>query len=324
MNPAGPTIARPGSIENRGSGVPRLGGRRRDRRGHVLRDPVRVQRHVARQVRDAVAAAQVDLVDQHAGPLGERSAQPEHDARGDLEPRRVEDLRADVRVDAQQVQLGVGQHREQRGHRGRVTVPARRDRQPELLVLVRGRDVLVPAGVHARGHAHHHRCGRSPALLDQRREALDLDERVDDDPAHAVLERSRELVVGLVVAVQADVRTRDARAQRDRELAARRGVHAQTLVVHPPRDRDRQERLARVVHVDPGAHLGERGRERTPVARGTRAQVRLVEHVRGRSVLVGERATATPATTSAPEPSRATPVDQGSPGMLVVTSAPAR
>ena len=74
-------------------------------RGDVLGDARGVQRHLVRQVRDAEAAAQVHLGDQHPGARGELGAQRQHGPRGDGEPGRVQDLRPDVRVDAQQLEL---------------------------------------------------------------------------------------------------------------------------------------------------------------------------------------------------------------------------
>ena len=70
-----------------------------------------------------------------------------------------------------------------------------------------------------------------------------------------------DLGVGLVVAVQADVRAGHAAAQRDRQLATGRGVDAQALLVHPAGDSGAEERLARVVDVDVGADRGEGPRE---------------------------------------------------------------
>ena len=166
---------------------------------------------------------------------------------------------------------------------------------------------------------------RSAARGDRVGHPVDLDERVDDDPADAGVERPRDLRVRLVVAVQADVGAGDPGAQRDGELAARGGVDAQALLVHPARDRDGQERLARVVHVDAGADLRERRLERAAVAAGAGAEVGLVEHVR-RACRARRRARARRRRrrVTAPSAARATPVDQGSPGIVVLTCAPAR
>ena len=84
---------------------------------------------------------------------------------------------------------------------------------------------ITGAGLLARGRVGH---------------PVDLHERVDDDPPDPRVERARDLGVGLVVAVQADVRAGDAGPQRDRELAARGGVDAQALLVHPARDARRR------------------------------------------------------------------------------------
>ena len=217
-----------------------------------------------------------------------------------------------MRVDAEQPQLGARQHGEQPLHRGRVPV-GRRDREAELLVLVGRRDVLVAARVHPGGHADHHRRAASRSRGDGVGDPVDLHERVDDDPADARVERPRDLRVRLVVAVQADVRAGDPGAQRDRELAARGGVDAQALLVHPARDRDGQERLARVVDVDARADLRERRLER---ARGSRGRGRAGRPRRGRRP--GCRARRRASRTSTPADRHGTvgrPGDPGGPGL---------
>ena len=271
-----------------------LVARVRDHLGDVRGDAGRVQRHLARQVGDAVPAAEVHLGEQVPGAGGQLGAQREDDARCGLEARRVEDLAADVRVDADELELRAGQDSEQGRHR-----LAARDRQAELLVLVRCGDVLVAPGVHARGDADHDRGSSASAVGGVRGDgvgdAVHLDDRVDDDPADARVERAPDLRVGLVVAVQADVGPGHPGAQRDGQLAARRRVDPQPLLVRPAGHGGAQERLARVVHVDRGAHGAERGREGLPVAARPGPEVRLVEHVGGRAVLGGQRAQVHPA-----------------------------
>src|SRR5690606_38272850 len=162
-----------------------------------------------------------------------------------------------------------------------------REREPELLVLVRCRDVLVPTGVHTRRNADHD--GRDDARLGREiSDALDLAERVDDDPSDPCVARRTDLRVGLVVAVQADLSGGYASAQRDGELARRRRVDAQALGAHPARDGDREEGLSRVVDVHAGADRSEGGLEGLPVVPGPRAQVALVEDEGGSAVLCRE------------------------------------
>ena len=100
----------------------------------------------------------------------------------------------------------------------RVEGRARREGQPELLVLVTGGDVLVPARVHSRGHANQYGSdnpggGREPA------KHPDLRHRVDDDAPDSHLERAAQFGVGLVVAVQSDALTRRPAAQGKLEFS---------------------------------------------------------------------------------------------------------
>ena len=62
------------------------------------------------------------------------------------------------------------------------------DREAELLVLVRGGDVLVGVRLDAGGHPDHHPRRCSPARAVTVLEPLDLVEGVDDDPAHPGLD----------------------------------------------------------------------------------------------------------------------------------------
>ena len=59
------------------------------------------------------------------------------------------------------------------------------DREAELLVLVRGGDVLVGVRLDADGHPDHHRAARPAGSRGERGEPVDLVEGVDDDPADA-------------------------------------------------------------------------------------------------------------------------------------------
>ena len=81
---------------------------------------------------------------------GDLVAQAEDDTDGLPEAGQVQDLGTDVGVQAGQLEL-LGGHDGVDGASGR----AGGHRQAELLVLVGGRDVLVPSGVDAGGQAHH-------------------------------------------------------------------------------------------------------------------------------------------------------------------------
>ena len=233
------------------------------------------RRHVRRvvpvHVGDAEAAAEIQVRRLDAELVRHPDQQARRAVRGHLEAGRVEDLRADVRVHADQVQRAVAEHPAYRLER----VPGRQ-RETELLVLVRGRDELVGVRLHADGRPDQHRLPHA-ALLRQPRQPGDLHERVQHHPADAGVQRPLQLGDRLVVAVQGDPVRRYAGAQRRGELAAGAHVQAEALLCHPAQHRGGAERLRRVVHVG----VAERGGEVPAPA----AQVRLVQHVRRSAVL---------------------------------------
>ena len=170
------------------------------------------------QVRDAKAATEIDggdlrgLVD---AELGDDVAQQADDTvRGDLEAADVEDLRADMAVQADQSQVIGGEDPAHRGHRR-----AAGQRQPELLVFVRGGDELVGVRLDTDGETDKH-------ILDDARlardgvEALDFGHRVQDDVTDPGFDRGGQLRDGFVVAVQRDPLGREVGMQRDGQLAA--------------------------------------------------------------------------------------------------------
>jgi hypothetical protein len=237
---------------------------------------------VAWYVGDPDAAAEVELGDV-AAELGRHQAeQLRHPVRRQLEALGVEDLRPDVAVQPDQVE-GVlvldGEHG--LGRR------AGDDGEPELLVLLAGRDELVGVRLDAGRDAHHDPLphaglGSDPA------QPLDLDEAVDHDAADPDLDRAAELVDRLVVAVELQPLRRELRPQCDGQLAAGAYVQTQSLFGDPSGDRRTQECLARVVDVGVG--------ERRVPGPGAAAQVVLVEEVRRGAVLAsrGRRRTGPP------------------------------
>jgi len=147
------------------------------------------QRRVGAGVRDAEAAAEVQLGELDAGGGAELRGELERAADGHLESERLEDLRADVAVDSAKVQV----LRRVAAHQRRQRLSAH-DAEPELLVLVGGGDVLVRVGLDARGDAHEDRrpvSARDAGRLDP----VDLVEGVHDDPPDALLERERDLLL---------------------------------------------------------------------------------------------------------------------------------
>ena len=250
------------------------------------------------RVGDAVAAAEVELGQLHPVLGLDLGEELEHASGRQPEALGLEDLGPDVAVHAQQVdRLG----RQGRGHgdggrraAGHIAVPVgggRGQGEPELLVLVRGGDEVVGVRVHARGQPEHHG-GAAAGLGRERGQVGELVERVHDDPAHARLEGGAQLGVRLVVAVQADVGRVDAGGQRDRQLAAGGGVHAQALLGRPAGGGEGEHGLAGVVDVRSPAQVGERGVEALAERAGAGAEVVLVHHEQRRAELRGERARA--------------------------------
>ena len=210
------------------------------------------------------------------GLRGERSVQPQRATGGDVEALGVEDLRADVGVDAGQLERRRGVHRAQ-GVQGLT----RGDREAELLVLVGGGDVLVGVRLDPGGDPHHDPWTHAESAgVDQPPDALDLVEGVRDDPTDAGVQRQLELGFALVVAVQTDRARIDPGPQGHGQLTAGAHVHAEPLLGHPAGDRGAQEGLARVVDVPAGERRGE--------VPGPGAQVVLVEHVDRGAELFGD------------------------------------
>ena len=232
-------------------------------------------------VGDAEAAAEV-----HRGHLGQRrravlvahlGQQAHHPVRGDLEAVGVEDLRADVAVQADQLERARVEHAAD-SLRG---VP-RGQRETELLVLVGGRDELVRVRLDADGDADQHRLDDVVARRDVG-EAGDLVVGVEDDRADARGDRGLQLVDRLVVAVEGDPLRREVGAQGHGEFADAAHVQAQPLLGHPARDLDGEERLGRVVHQ-------RRVVEGLGVVGAARLEVGFVHNEQRRAVLVGQLA----------------------------------
>ena len=97
------------------------------------------------RVGDAEAAAEVELGQLDPVLVADLGEQAEHAPGRDLEARRVEDLRADVAVQPAQLEAGPREH-----PADRLGARRRRQREAELLVLVRGRDELVGVRLDAR------------------------------------------------------------------------------------------------------------------------------------------------------------------------------
>ena len=165
-------------------------------------------------------------------------------------PVDVEDLRPDVAVQSDEAQVVGGEHPPHRVHRR-----AAGQRQPELLVLVCGRDELVGVRLDADGDPHENVLDDAGRAGD-RVEAFDLGHRVEHDVADPGLDGRRQLVDGFVVAVQRDPLGREVGVQRDGQFAAAGHVERQALLVDPARHLGAQERLGGVAHVFAAAERG--------------------------------------------------------------------
>ena len=159
--------------------------------------------------------------------------------------------------------------------------------EAELGVVLPGGDVLVGVGVDARRDPQQHVGHRTGAGGVEGVEAVELVEAVDDDVAHAGLDRRAQLVDALVVAVQRARVGGHAGRQRDVQLTAAGDVEEHALLVGEPGHRPAQEGLRRVDHP-----AGAEGVDRLAAAG---AHVRLVVDEQRRAVLGGQLVDAAPA-----------------------------
>jgi hypothetical protein len=145
---------------------------------------------------------------------------------------QVEELRADVHVQARHVEAGVAGAAD-RLERGVL-------RQPELRAVVRRPDRLVRVGLDPGRDAHEHpsHSGRGCAL--------DLLQRVEYDESGTCLRGGSQLVVALVVAVHHDPLGRDAGPERELELAEAGHIRAEPLVGKQAQQRGVREGLGPV------------------------------------------------------------------------------
>ncbi len=150
--------------------------------------------------------------------------------------------------------------------------------EAELLILVRGREEVVGLGVDTAVDAEQHALRGAPSL-DDRGEALDLDQAVDDDRAHAGLDGLLELGDALVVAVEPEAGRVGARGEGHGELTAAAHIDREALFGDPAHDLGAEERLAGVVHARLHAVKGRRGAEGVESASRVRAHLVLVHHI---------------------------------------------
>jgi hypothetical protein len=175
--------------------------------GHLVGQDGRRQRRVLAGVGDAVAAAEVDFRCGITQFVADPLVQPDQALGGHVESGGVEDLAADVAVQAEKTQFAGMRQDLAGGVEGDLAA----EREAELLVLVAGRDELVRVRLDADGDPEHDR-------RDDAEFAGDGDDRsissiaVHDDPAHPIGQRLAQLGDRFVVAVEADSLTGEADA----------------------------------------------------------------------------------------------------------------
>jgi hypothetical protein len=240
-----------------------------------LGDVVGLARVVLGGVRDAEAAAEVDLGELDAVLVAYVGEELHDAARGHLESGHVEDLRADVRVNPDEFQT-VEAEGTPYGFGGL----AAREGDAELLVLVGGGDEFVGVRLDADGHPDLDALALALALGDVG-DPDDLLERVQDDPADADAHGALDLFRALVVAVEGDALGGHPGVEGGGQLPAGTHVEIQSFFMDPLDDGAGEEGLARVEDVGvlaegvgPGAAAG--------------AEVGLVEEEGGGAELLGE------------------------------------
>ena len=190
-------------------------------------------------------------------------------------PGGVEDLRADVAVQPDQPQPAAREHP---AHRLR-GVAAGRQREAELLVLVRGGDELVGVRLDADGHPDQHRDATGAARRGERGQPGDLVERVEHDARRSRPRPRRSSAVDLLLPCSA-IRSagkpaRSATASSPPLQTSRR----RPSVGHPAGDLGAQERLGRVVH----AASAPNAAAKSAAGRGSRPRRRRTAGCRKRS-----------------------------------------
>src|SRR5262249_41249226 len=185
----------------------------------------------------AEAAADVEMLDRRAVG-GELAREIDERARGVRQRFHARDLRADVRVQADDLDVGEGA-----GPRAQGTHVA--DRDAELVDLQAGRDVRMRLRVHVGVDADRDPRAYVP-LARQLIDAPDLPFRFDIDRADAEIDRVDELGIRLADAREDNLRRDEAGAHRDVDLAGRVRIGMAAEAPEQARDRERRVRLERI------------------------------------------------------------------------------
>ncbi|SIL16661.1 Uncharacterised protein [Mycobacteroides abscessus subsp. abscessus] len=142
-----------------------------------------------------MAATDIELTQDHAVPGPDVGHRRDHAADGLAVQRTVGDLRADVAVQAHQVQQGLIQHAA-----GSLDGVAIVQWEAELLIRDPRRHRRMSVDVDIGGDPHQH----ALALREAGRQEHDLGVGVHHDPAHAHGRRVAEFIGGLGIAVHDD------------------------------------------------------------------------------------------------------------------------
>jgi len=224
-------------------------------------------------VRDAQAPARPQLPRLETKLVPQLDQEPQHDLHRLLVSAQAEDLRPDVRVQADEVEPRVFQSGFDRFPRG-----ARLDRETELGVELPGRDVIVRVRLDARRQPQHDRRPRS--VGNHLAKQVELLVAVDDD-RRARTVRSLEVLDALVVAEEMDAVAGKAGLQGEVELARRDHIQAKAFFGDDAKEPRRCKGLRRIEHLARPVHRGRvLGR---PLADGC-----LVVHVERRAMAVSQ------------------------------------
>ena len=222
---------------------------------------------------------------------GEIRGEIDDGARGAAQRLEIHDLRADVRVEADDLDAGTVAHPP-------AQIARLGDRDAELVGLETGRDVgmaaRVDVGIDADGDAR----PRLPLARD-RVDAIELALRLGVDRLDAEVDGLGQLRAGLADAGEHDLRRDEPGAQRDVDLAAGIRVDLAAQAAQQPHDRQRRVGLERVVHrvrirrerLVHGAVAGRRSSRRCrrrAACRGRPPRQR-AKRRRRRGILAGER-----------------------------------
>ena len=218
-----------------------------------------------------MSATDIQLVEGDVVVCPDTGVRGDHPADGLAVERGIGDLRADVAVQADQIQPRLIQHAPHR----RGGMPAGQ-REAELLIDHPGAHRGVPVDVDVGGYPHQHLL----AAAHPTGQEGDLDRRVQHNPAHFDGGGVTQLVGGFRVAVHDDPRRVHATGKGGGQFAARAHVQTQPLVGDPACHRDSQQRLPRVDHVNPG--------QRRTIAPHAMANIGLVKNVSGGAKFIGD------------------------------------